>query len=45
LNTKTGEKAELPVKGLFYGIGHTPNTKLIEGQVELDETGYVKVRL
>lgn len=31
--------------GMFYGIGHQPNTSLIEGQVELDEKGYVKVRL
>ena len=29
--------------GLFYGIGHTPNSGLVKGQVELDETGYVKV--
>lgn len=42
-NVATGEVADLPVKGLFYGIGHTPNSKLVEGQVELDDTGYVKV--
>ena len=29
---------------MFYGIGHTPNSKLVSGQVELDEVGYVKVR-
>ncbi|KXZ55415.1 hypothetical protein GPECTOR_3g66 [Gonium pectorale] len=39
----TGEKRDLPVAGLFYGIGHTPNSKLVAGQVELDEAGYVKV--
>jgi len=43
VNTSSGEKTDLPVKGLFYGIGHTPNSKLIAGQVELDEAGYVKV--
>jgi thioredoxin reductase (NADPH) len=34
----------LPVKGLFYGIGHKPNSSLLAGQVELDEAGYVVVR-
>eukprot|EP00879_Flechtneria_rotunda_P014849 GHRR01015514.1.p1 GENE.GHRR01015514.1~~GHRR01015514.1.p1 ORF type:complete len:407 (+),score=127.28 GHRR01015514.1:299-1519(+) len=42
-NTQTGEKQQLAVSGLFYGIGHQPNSKLIEGQVELDAAGYVKV--
>jgi len=44
VNNKTGEKGHLGVAGLFYGIGHQPNNKLIQGQVELDEKGYVKVR-
>jgi len=35
-------QTQLPVRGLFYGIGHTPNSDLIKGQVELDEEGYVK---
>jgi alkyl hydroperoxide reductase subunit AhpF len=39
-----GEKSHLSVAGMFYGIGHQPNTGLIKGQVELDEKGYVKVR-
>lgn len=30
------------MRGLFYGIGHTPNSGLVEGQVELDDKGYVK---
>lgn len=34
-------KDPLPVKGLFYGIGHAPNTGLFEGQIELDGAGYV----
>ena len=38
-----GEERKLEVRGLFYGIGHTPNSRLIEGQVELDDKGYVKV--
>ncbi|WP_017317714.1 thioredoxin-disulfide reductase [Mastigocladopsis repens] len=40
-NTKTGEESKLHVKGLFYAIGHTPNTSLFKGQLELDEVGYI----
>ena len=37
-----GKAAEvLPVRGLFYAIGHTPNTSLIEGQLPLDDKGYL----
>lgn len=39
----TGEKSHMSVKGLFYGIGHRPNSDLLQGYVELDEKGYVKV--
>lgn len=37
----TGETRELAVSGLFIAIGHVPNTKLVAGQVTLDEAGYV----
>ncbi len=40
-NTVTGTETKLPAKGLFYAIGHTPNTDLFQGQLELDEVGYV----
>ncbi|MBW4543239.1 MAG: thioredoxin-disulfide reductase [Symplocastrum torsivum CPER-KK1] len=40
-DTKTGEERDLHVKGLFYAIGHKPNTSLFEGQLELDEVGYI----
>ena len=40
-NTATGEESDLPAKGLFYAIGHTPNTQIFKGQLELDEIGYV----
>lgn len=33
----------LPVRGLFYGIGHTPNTGVLGGQVETDAAGYIKL--
>ncbi|CAG8508090.1 3414_t:CDS:10 [Ambispora gerdemannii] len=40
-NTKTGQERELSVNGLFYAIGHTPATKLVEGQLVLDEEKYI----
>ncbi len=40
-NNKTGEESEIHAKGLFYAIGHTPNTSLFKGQLELDEMGYI----
>jgi thioredoxin reductase (NADPH) len=39
----TGKKTGLPVDALFIAIGHTPNTKLFEGQLELQGAGYVRV--
>ncbi|KAK9987444.1 hypothetical protein SO802_032395 [Lithocarpus litseifolius] len=36
-------KSVLEAKGLFYGIGHSPNSQLLEGQVELDSSRYVLV--
>ncbi|MGB8689781.1 MAG: thioredoxin-disulfide reductase [Microcoleus sp.] len=40
-HTETGEETNLPVNGLFYAIGHTPNTVLFQGQLELDQIGYI----
>ncbi|MEL7244704.1 MAG: thioredoxin-disulfide reductase [Cyanobacteria bacterium J06573_2] len=40
-NNQTGEESSLAAKGLFYAIGHTPNTSLFKGQLELDDVGYV----
>ncbi|MEG4287926.1 thioredoxin-disulfide reductase [Microcoleus sp. C2C3] len=40
-NIETGTESDLLVKGLFYAIGHTPNTQLFQGQLELDEVGYI----
>jgi thioredoxin reductase (NADPH) len=42
-NVKTKESVEVPAGGLFVAIGHTPNTSLFEGQLELDG-GYIVVR-
>lgn len=43
-NTQTQEEKVLELRGLFYGIGHKPNSQLLENQVELDEAGYVLVK-
>ena len=40
-NRNTDEVSELKVDGLFVAIGHDPNTKIFEGQLELDEEGYI----
>ena len=40
-DTATGEKSELAITGLFVAIGHRPSTMLFEGQLDLDENGYL----
>jgi thioredoxin reductase (NADPH) len=40
-STVSGEKKEIPVSGVFVAIGHTPNTSLFRGQLELDQSGYI----
>jgi thioredoxin reductase (NADPH) len=41
-NTNTGATSELPVDGVFIGIGHTPNTALFKGQLAMHDNGYLK---
>src|SRR5689334_20692036 len=40
-DTVSGDASTLPVQGLFVAIGHVPTTKLFQGQLELDENGYI----
>lgn len=40
-NVKTGAEEEMQVEGVFLAIGHVPNTKIFEGQLKLDEQGYI----
>src|SRR6266481_542552 len=43
-NAVTGEASEFKTDGLFLAIGHTPTTKIVAGQIELDKKGYIVVR-
>ncbi len=38
------KKYDLPIDGFFLAIGHKPNTDIFRGQLDLDETGYIKVQ-
>jgi thioredoxin reductase (NADPH) len=40
-DVKTGDLSVLPVSGLFLGIGHDPNARMFQGQIDLDNEGYV----
>ena len=40
-NVKTGAVREMSLTGAFIAIGHTPETAVFEGQLKLDETGYI----
>jgi len=41
VNNKTGDKEEIAITGLFIAIGHTPNTGIFKGQLDMDQTGYI----
>jgi thioredoxin reductase (NADPH) len=43
-NVKTDKVKDEPADGVFIAIGHQPNSKLFEGQVDMDERGYVQCR-
>jgi thioredoxin reductase (NADPH) len=42
-NLKSGEETEFPTGGLFVAIGHDPNTSLFEGQLDMNDAGYIVV--
>ncbi|SMC93540.1 thioredoxin-disulfide reductase [Pedobacter africanus] len=42
VNNQTGAETDLPVEGFFVAIGHKPNTDIFKGQLDMDETGYLK---
>lgn len=43
-NLKTNKVTDMPIGGVFIAIGHKPNTELFQGQLELEETGYLKTK-
>jgi thioredoxin reductase (NADPH) len=44
-NLKSGENAIKEIDGVFIFIGHTPNTEIFQGQLEMDESGYIRVNM
>lgn len=42
-NVKTGEETTFETDGLFIFIGHTPNTQMFEGKLDMSSLGYIKV--
>ena len=42
LDPTTGQSSVIPCAGVFVAIGHHPNTKLFEGQIDLDNSGYIE---
>lgn len=43
-NVKSDEITEIPIEGLFVAIGHSPNTQIFRGQLEMDDVGYLTLR-
>ena len=43
-HSTTGAEREIAVDGFFLAIGHHPNTELFQGQLELDDEGYIRVK-
>jgi thioredoxin reductase (NADPH) len=43
-NVKTGKTEEIPCSGFFLAIGHKPNSDPFKGQLDMDETGYIKTK-
>ena len=40
-NNVTGETSEIPIKGFFVAIGHTPNSEIFKDYIKMDEAGYI----
>lgn len=44
VNNKTGERSEIKLEGFFLAIGHQPNTAIFKDYLDMDESGYIKVK-
>ncbi len=43
-NNKTGEESTLDCAGVFVAIGHVPNTQIFQGQIDMDDAGYIDIK-
>ena len=43
-HAKTSKEDKMEVSGLFYAVGHKPNTDFLDGQIEIDEAGYIMTK-
>ncbi len=43
-DTRSGEISQFPTQGVFVAIGHSPNTEIFRGKLELNDVGYIKIR-
>jgi len=43
-NTQTNQTEDIPLSGVFVAIGHTPNTSLFQGQIDMDDQGYIRTQ-
>jgi thioredoxin reductase (NADPH) len=43
-NTKSGKTEQVPTNGVFVAIGHSPNTELFRGLIDMNEVGYIETK-
>jgi thioredoxin reductase (NADPH) len=43
-HTGTGERSHFPIQGVFVAIGHSPNTAIFKGKLDMNEVGYIKIK-